>query len=157
MSLLMADIRIEDAGWLSSCPTVEDVVECALSAAADKTDVSGLVEVLLTDDNQMQQLNKQWREKDKPTDVLSFPSDMPNIPGGQSFLGDLSLGLGVVQRDATAINRAFDLHLTHLLVHGFLHLLGYDHIKPDDAKIMEGLEADILADFGLPDPYGDAA
>ena len=156
-SCLIVDIRIENDEWSQASPDIDTVVTSALEAAAERMKKSGSVEVLLTDDAKMQELNGRWRSKDKPTDVLSFPSDMPDILGGQSFLGDLALGLGVIKRDASEIGRPFDLHITHLLVHGFLHLLGLDHIQPDDAKTMEGLEADILASFGLPDPYGDAA
>ena len=71
--------------------------------------------------------------------------------------GELALGFGVTQGDATKLERALDLHVMHLLVHGFLHLLGHDHMSPAEASEMEGLEAQILMPLGLPDPYGDAA
>lgn len=156
--LLTIDIRIEDEAWLDALPDVEAVATRALEAAAAHLGVSGALDLLLADDDEMRALNAQWRNKDKPTDVLSFPAEAAGAPPvGQRFLGDLALGLGVTRADAEALGRALDLHVAHLLVHGFLHLAGHDHISPADAKVMEGLEAQILAPLGLPDPYGDSA
>ena len=109
--------------------------------------------VLLTDDAEMHALNQQWRGIDKPTDVLSFPSESPEIPGQPQYLGDVAVGYETALRDAEAMQRPFEGHISHLLVHGFLHLLGYDHIEAADATIMEPLEAEILAGLGWPDPY----
>jgi probable rRNA maturation factor len=109
--------------------------------------------VLLTDDAEMRALNQQWRGIDKPTDVLSFPSESPEIPGQPQYLGDVAVGYETALRDAEAMQRPFEGHISHLLVHGFLHLLGYDHIEAADATIMEPLEAEILAGLGWPDPY----
>ncbi|MFC7292412.1 rRNA maturation RNase YbeY [Hirschia litorea] len=155
--VLSIDTRVEDDGWKTVLPEFEAIIERALEATAGAVGVSGLVEVLLTDNSEMQSLNAKWRHKDKPTDVLSFPSDSADMPGMQTFLGDIALGLGVAKADADKLGRDFELHIMHLLVHGFLHLLGYDHMSAEDAKLMEGLEAQILAPLGLPDPYGDAA
>ena len=158
LSIVQADVNIADDGWLDALPDIEAIVNEALQAAAAREGVSGVVDVLLTDDAQMQRLNRKWRNKDRPTDVLSFPGDDSVAPqGSQPHLGDLALGLGVVMTDAAALDRPPRAHVAHLLVHGFLHLLGYDHEQADDAILMEGREAEILAAFGLPDPYGDAA
>ena len=113
----------------------------------------GEMAVLLTDDAEMHALNQQWRGIDKPTDVLSFPSESPEIPGQPQYLGDVAVGYETALRDAEAMQRPFEGHISHLLVHGFLHLLGYDHIEAADATIMEPLEAEILAGLGWPDPY----
>ena len=155
--LLSVDIRVEESRWNEQFQDCQQIVEKALEAAANVTQQSGLVEVLLTSDAEMQELNAKWRGKDKPTDVLSFPSQGADLPGMQVFLGDIALGLEVAKADADKLGRDFPLHVMHLLVHGFLHLLGYDHMSEDEAKHMEGLEAKILAPLGLPDPYGDAA
>ncbi len=155
--ILSVDLRIEDDGWSVALDDCEAIIETALEAAAQKTGESGLVEVLLTNNEEMQTLNAQWRGKDKPTDVLSFPAEGASMPGMQTFLGDLALGLDVAKADSDKLGRDFRLHVMHLLVHGFLHLLGYDHMSDDEANTMEGLEAQILAPLGLPDPYGDAA
>jgi len=98
-------------------------------------------------------LNKQWRGFDKPTDVLSFPSDGPDFPGAPRLLGDIALGYETSTADAAKLSRPLDAHISHLVLHGFLHLLGYDHIEPADAAVMEKLEAEILAELGWPDPY----
>ena len=156
--VLLVETRLEDDKWRTALPDIETVAVCALEASAQRLEMSGAVDLLLTDDTEMQTLNAQWRNKDKPTDVLSFPADPEQSPpGGQRFFGDLALGFGVTKADADKLDRSLDLHVTHLLVHGFLHLVGHDHISPADAKLMEGLEAEILAPLGLPDPYGDSA
>lgn len=157
LAVLYVDLRVEEDSWSQTLSDCQAVVEKALDAAAQKIGESGLVEVLLTNDMEMKSLNAKWRGKDKPTDVLSFPSDGASMPGMQTFLGDIALGLDVAKADADKIGRDFEVHVMHLLVHGFLHLLGYDHISEEEAKQMEGLEAQILAPLGLPDPYGDAA
>jgi probable rRNA maturation factor len=153
--ILSVDLRIEDDNWEKEMENVQDLVENALSAAADHMGMSGLVEVLLTDNSAMHELNKKWRGNDKPTDVLSFPAGDSGIPGVQPFFGDIALGLEVAKQDAIRLGRDFQLHVMHLLVHGFLHLLGYDHMSETEAEEMEGLEAEILSPLGLPNPYGD--
>ena len=105
--------------------------------------------VLLSGDEEMQALNRDWRGKDRATDVLSFPGDAM-APG---FLGDIALGHGVCVRDAHALGRDLSAHLAHLLVHGLLHLYGHDHIEDTEAAEMQALEREALATLGLPDPY----
>ena len=123
-----------------------------LGRAAAHLKSGGELAILFTDDAEMRVLNRQWRDLDKPTDVLSFPSDQPEIPGQPQYLGDIALGYETAFRDAEAMQRPFDAHVSHLLIHGFLHLLGYDHIETKDAQVMEPLETQILASLGWPDP-----
>lgn len=151
-STLSADLRIADPRW-ETLGDVEALSSRALAHAANHMKAEGEVSVLMTNDAEMHALNKQWRGFDKPTDVLSFPGDGPEIPGEPVHLGDIALGYETALHDAEAMGRPFDAHISHLLIHGFLHLLGYDHIEADDAKVMEPLEAQILAGLGWPDPY----
>ena len=124
-----------------------------LGLAASRLGAAGEAAVLLTDDAEMHALNKQWRGMDKPTDVLSFPGEGPEIPGQPQYLGDIAIGYDTALRDAETMGRTFEGHIAHLLIHGFLHLMGYDHIEADDAKVMEPLEVELLAQLGWPDPY----
>lgn len=149
---LSIDLRTADPRW-ESLGDLDELAAHVLGFASARMQACGEVAILLTDDAEMQDLNRQWRGKDKPTDVLSFPSDQPEIPGQPQYLGDIAVGYDTALRDAGAMNRPFEAHVSHLLVHGFLHLLGYDHIETEDAKVMEPLEADILAGLGWPDPY----
>jgi probable rRNA maturation factor len=122
------------------------------------------VSVLLADDATVRKLNADYRGQDHPTDVLSFPTFehvLEHVPGhgspGPVPLGDVVLGLETVRTEAAAEGTPFDDHVSHLLVHGCLHLLGYDHQTAADAACMEGLERGILARLGIADPYGGAA
>lgn len=110
--------------------------------------------LLFADDAAMRAVNSQWREQDKATNVLSFPAS-PVEPGQQPgpMLGDIVFARETVQREASDIGIPFDNHLTHLLVHGFLHLLGYDHMNDAEAAVMENHETRILAMLDLSDPY----
>ncbi len=110
--------------------------------------------LLFTDDASVCAVNSRWRSQDKPTNVLSFPA-APVRPGDMPgpMLGDILLALETVSREAVSQDIPFDNHLTHLLVHGFLHLLGYDHADEREACTMEGLETRILAALDLSDPY----
>lgn len=149
---LAIDLRVADPRW-QALGDVDAFAARVLGRAAAHMKTTGEIAILMTDDAEMHVLNRQWRGKDKPTDVLSFPSDGPEIPGQPQYLGDIALGYETSLRDAEAMRRPFEAHASHLLIHGFLHLLGYDHIEPEDAKVMEPLEADILAGLGWPDPY----
>lgn len=149
---LSIDLRIADPRW-EVLGDVEALAAHVLGLASARMKSGGEMAVLLTDDAEMHALNQQWRGIDKPTDVLSFPSESPEIPGQPQYLGDVAVGYETALRDAEAMQRPFEGHISHLLVHGFLHLLGYDHIEAADATIMEPLEAEILAGLGWPDPY----
>src|SRR6202040_2799092 len=117
------------------------------------------VAVMLTDDAGIQTLNHNWRGIDKPTNVLSFPALQPSGAGGDDdaprMLGDIAIAYQTVRKEADEEQRPFDHHLSHLAVHGFLHLIGYDHEKDDDAEAMEALEREILSQLGIPNPYAD--
>ncbi len=150
---LQADIRSEDDRWQAAFEDIEALCLKALGAAASEMATSGEVSVLLTNDAEMRRLNARWRNIDKATDVLSFPSDGPEIPNGPKLLGDIAIGYETALHDSETMKRPFESHVSHLLIHGFLHLVGYDHIDPKDAAVMEPLEAKILAGLGWPDPY----
>lgn len=113
------------------------------------------VSLVFADDAEIRAINAEWRGQDKPTNVLSFPA-FPIQPGDKPgpMLGDIILARETLEREAIELDKPFDAHLTHLLVHGFLHLFGYDHMTDEEAGEMEGLETRILSGLGLSDPYG---
>jgi probable rRNA maturation factor len=112
---------------------------------------------MLTDDAGIRTLNANWRGIDKPTNVLSFPALQPtgpSLPGDPPrMLGDIAIAYETTRREADDEGKAFDHHLSHLAIHGFLHLIGYDHETDEEAGEMESLEREILARLGIPDPY----
>lgn len=110
------------------------------------------VSLLLTDDDAQQILNTKWRHKDTTTNVLSFPAIEPfsDVTG---FVGDMSMARETLQLEAEELNKDFSDHFAHLLVHGFLHCLGYDHENEAEALVMENLETKILTHLGIEDPY----
>ena len=112
----------------------------------------GAVAVVVDDDERIRTLNRLWRGLDKPTNVLSFPSP-DTQPGATRTLGDIAISYETAAREAAAEDKSLADHVAHLSVHGFLHLLGYDHESDDDAEEMEGLERAILARIGVSDPY----
>src|SRR4029077_19132830 len=143
-------------------PDAETVIQRAVAAAAKTVDQDvGEAElaVMLTDDAGIRTLNNNWRGIDKPTNVLSFPALQPSGPSGSAdaprMLGDTAIAYETTRREADDEQKPFDHHLSHLAVHGFLHLIGYDHEKDEEAEAMESLEAEILAQLGIPDPYAD--
>jgi len=150
-------IEIETPLW-NAQPQAERTVQDAIGAAAARAPSDGEVSVLLADDTAVQALNRDWRKIDKPTNVLSFPSNAPKIAGAPSLLGDIAIAFETLAREAEAEKKPFLHHLAHLAVHGYLHLLGYDHQTDSEAEAMEALEREILADMRIPDPYAtDAA
>ncbi len=148
-------VEVEDAGWTARLPKVESLAEQAALAALDAVDADGEGEivVLLTNDAEVQALNARFRAKDAPTNVLSFPA--PETAVG-SF-GDIALALGVCTREAGEQGKALAFHLQHLVAHGVLHLLGYDHEEDAEAETMEALERAVMARLGAPDPYATVA
>ncbi|WIY52902.1 rRNA maturation RNase YbeY [Devosia sp. YIM 151766] len=132
----------------------EKAVLAALAGANAKVRGVAEISVLLTDDEEQRQLNGQWRGKDSATNVLSFPQIEPFGPV-MGLLGDITLAHETLEREAAELGKSLDDHFTHLVVHGFLHILGYDHLEEDQALQMEGLETQILARLGIDDPYAD--
>ena len=110
--------------------------------------------ILLTNDAEQHELNRQWRGKDSSTNVLSFPQIEPFGPV-TGILGDITMARETLEREAVDQGTSFPDHFTHLVVHGFLHILGYDHLSDAEALQMEGLETQILASLGIADPYAD--
>jgi probable rRNA maturation factor len=151
---LTVDIAVEAEAWSDIFGLEERVqrdLEAAL-AAAEEGAADAEVSLLLTDDAAVRVLNREWRGFDKPTNVLSFPA-AHQAPLGPKLLGDIAIAFETTQREARDEGKAFEHHLTHLLVHGMLHLLGHDHDIDARASAMEALETRILAGLGIPDPY----
>ena len=151
----MIEVQVEDAGWRAVLPEVETLAmgaaEASLAALNPRT--AGDLVILLTNDAEVQDLNARFRGKDQPTNVLSFPAgDNPH-----GHLGDVALALGVCAAEAAAQGKPLAHHLQHLVAHGVLHLVGYDHLNDGEAETMEALEREILATLGVPDPYVDHA
>ncbi|WP_075290998.1 rRNA maturation RNase YbeY [Pararhizobium arenae] len=165
MTSLDIQISVEEGEWPSEDalqPFCEGVLEKAAAFIAQEEkqpfpEMPTEVSLVFTDDASIREINAEWRSIDKPTNVLSFPA-FPVLPGKMPgpMLGDIILARETIERESVDLGKPFDEHLTHLLVHGFLHLFGYDHIDEGDAERMEGLETRILAHLGLSDPYGDS-
>ena len=140
------DVVLLDPAWAKALPGVERLVRKAARAATNNRKRS--LTIALADDRRVRELNVRDRQKDKPTNVLSYPS------GEHDFLGDVVLARQTVWREAKSQGKTAADHLAHLVVHGTLHLLGYDHETSDaDAERMEALERRILAKLGIADPY----
>ena len=160
-ALPLTEVLVVADCWQTE-PDAEAVIHRAIEAAAELAELAEVGEaelaIMLTDDSGIRTLNSNWRGIDKPTNVLSFPalqapagapSDAPRM------LGDIAIAFETTRKEADDEQKPFDHHLSHLAVHGFLHLIGYDHENDDDAEAMEGLETEILAQLGIPDPYKD--
>jgi probable rRNA maturation factor len=158
-------IAIADPRWSRLLPDPEQRFGAALRQALERAGLPArrrvIVEVTLTDDRAVHALNARYRGRDAPTDVLSFPQFAPDelsrlaADGPPVPLGDIVLAYETVERDARALKRAPADHALHLFVHGVLHLLGHDHEEETAAARMERLEAEILASFGIADPYAE--
>lgn len=132
-------------------PALGDLEKWAI-AATNKHREEAEISLLVVDEEEGAKLNKQWRAKEGPTNVLSFPSELPaelKLP----FLGDLVICAPVVEQEAKVQKKNLSAHWAHMIVHGTLHLLGYDHISDAEAEEMESLETAILAQLDYPDPY----
>ncbi len=159
-ALPLTEVLVVADCWQTE-PDAEAVIHRAIEAAAEFADADvgeSELAIMLTDDSGIRTLNSNWRGIDKATNVLSFPalqapagapSDAPRM------LGDIAIAYQTTRKEADDEAKPFDHHLSHLAVHGFLHLIGYDHENDDDAEAMEGLEREILAQLGIPDPYAD--
>lgn len=157
-------ISVEAGKW-GDIDAVEALVQSALQAAVrDLSQVETQpfppdppeVSVVLADDDMVAGINARWRAEPKATNVLSFPA-YPLTPGGRPgpMLGDIILARQTIEREARELAKPIDEHITHLILHGFLHLFGYDHKQSDEADKMETIETRILAALDLSDPYGD--
>ena len=148
----LIDVLVEDEAWDSGAEAAvrRALTEAAIATGADFKDC--LLAVLLTGDASIRRLNAQWRQIDKPTNVLSFPPPSQQ-QGPVRSLGDIAIAYETTAREAAEEGKPFTNHLAHLAVHGFLHLLGHDHGTDAAAERMEGLERAILARLGVPDPY----
>jgi probable rRNA maturation factor len=189
------EIMVEAAQWKGK-RNIKALLQRAIAAAAAAVPTrGGEVAIVLTDDKAIRVLNRDWRRKNAPTNVLSFPATEPRAAlaskasgtsastrvfrramrgnsksaraghspeagssarganGAPHLLGDIVIAYETTEREARAERKPFAHHLTHLAVHGFLHLVGYDHVADDEAQAMEGLETSILARLGVPDPY----
>lgn len=150
---MILSIEIEDAAW-EAIPGLQALAEQAVAAALQGREGTGEVFLLFTSDHEIQAMNRDWRDKDKATNVLSFPAaDMPLPQGEIAPLGDVVLAYGTVAREAAEQGKELAHHACHLIVHGVLHLLGYDHENDQEAEEMEGEERLILARLGIADPY----
>lgn len=152
------DILVEDERWNE----ISDLEDLACKAVELAASVSGIelgdaeICVLFTDNDEIRRLNAEFRGKDKPTNVLSFPSgDGPQPDGAPVMLGDIVLAREVVFDEAKAQGKPLANHVLHLIVHGMLHLVGFDHEQDDEAEVMEALEIEALARLGLPNPYAE--
>ena len=145
---LSVDVLVQSPQWKEQ-RGAEAAVRKAINAAADEiSSPSGEVAVVLTDDVAVRTLNKQWRHIDKPTNVLSFPAAKSG-----AMLGDIVIAYETLARESREEGKEFIHHLSHLAVHGFLHLMGYDHQNDSDAEAMEELERAILKRLKISDPY----
>jgi probable rRNA maturation factor len=145
------DIVIASPLW-HDVPAVETILERALTAALPQDAEASEVAVMLTDDAEIRTLNRQWRNQDHATNVLSFPQTAA-AQGTPRLLGDIVIAYETTAKEAADEGKPLPDHLSHLAVHGLLHLLGYDHESDEQAEIMENLERRILAQLGVPDPY----
>jgi probable rRNA maturation factor len=140
-------IIVEDERWRTNPATLRLIRRAARVALGYPPRRRRSVTILLSNDARLRQLNRQFRRKDKPTNVLSFGSGDPR------YWGDVAIALGVAEREARAHGKTVPAHAAHLAVHGILHLKGYDHAKASDRQAMESAEILILSRLGLSDPY----
>jgi probable rRNA maturation factor len=141
---------VKDKRWSKILPSYKKIATAALKHlphTPHEDAGSYEISVLLTNDKEVHALNKKFRQKDKPTNVLSFPD------GENGYLGDIAMSLDTLQREAKEENKPLENHFTHLLIHGVLHLMGYDHETDEEQNEMESLEIKILKKLDIPNPY----
>lgn len=160
---LVEDPRWEETGLAALSEGAARITLAHLGLAPEEFEIC----VMGCDDSRIAELNTEFRGKPSPTNVLSWPAedlapegegDRPHLPQadplfGAAELGDIAISFDTCAREAQEAGLTFDAHVTHLVVHGILHLLGYDHIRDGDAALMEGTEVEILGKLGIPDPY----
>jgi probable rRNA maturation factor len=149
-SKLEIAISVERVAWTKKWPSFKRDIAGLLKSAGTRRDLSapteGVVSIVLTGDTDLRRLNRQFRGKDRPTNVLSFPDEVEP-------LGGIAIAYETVFREAREQNKDFVNHAKHMILHGFLHLLGHDHVVQKDARLMEQIEIAILRDLGIPNPY----
>ncbi len=154
----LIDLAIEAEGWPEEA-TLEELSHRAIIAAFKVAPLKAVpgteLSLVFVDDDRIQELNREWRDKDKPTNVLSFPGEDEDAEIFGPLLGDIIFALETVTREAREQEISFSDHYCHLVVHGLLHLFGYDHQIDEEAEVMEALEKRILAEMGIADPYAD--
>jgi probable rRNA maturation factor len=164
---LAVDILVEAPAWLDALPAAERVAERAARAAfaaALPSDLASECAILLADDERLRELNRRFRGKDQPTNVLSFPAEShgddhasrPAVVARDDqpqLWGDVAIAYGAAAAEAAAQGKSLADHLSHLVVHGVLHLIGHDHEAAEEAERMEALERRILWEIGIADPY----
>jgi probable rRNA maturation factor len=148
---LKIDVLVDSDLWQEPAEARSTVRRAVTQAAATVSTTGTELAIVLTDDSAIRQLNRLWRGIDAATNVLSFPSKQP--ADEPPHLGDIVLAYQIIAREARAEGKPFAHHLAHLAVHGFLHLVGYDHDKDADAEAMEQTERKILGRLNIPDPY----
>ena len=148
---MQLELELQRVSAAADIPSDADFSRWAQAALARRTERTELV-IRVVDEEEITILNRDYRDRDQPTNVLSFPFEAP--PPVESYLiGDLVICAPVVAREALAQGKAASAHWAHMVVHGVLHLLGYDHLGDAEAESMEALEREILRGLGYPDPY----
>ena len=151
---MSVDVQVaSEAGGIPASESIRDWVEDAVHAAGRERDVE--VSVRIVDEQEMRTLNRDYRDQDRPTNVLAFTAGDARfaLPGEKKLLGDVVVCAGVVAREADEQGKLLEHHWAHMLVHGTLHLFGYDHVSEEQARVMETLERRILGSRGITDPY----
>lgn len=148
----MLELDLQVASEATDLPSEADFRKWCELALRQRSNDSELT-IRVVDEAEGRELNKTWRHKDYATNVLSFPADVPDELLDIPLLGDLVICAPVVTREAAEQDKSSEAHWAHLVIHGCLHLLGYDHIDDAEAEEMEGLERELLAELGHPDPY----
>lgn len=154
-------VEVEDPRWREALPDVEPILGRAITLALEKLDTAARrieVGVRLVDDGTVQGLNRDWRGRDKPTNVLSFPlgaAEPAGDPGLPWLLGDIVMGFDTVLGEAEAEGKPLGHHVAHLAIHAALHLIGHDHEAENEAALMEEAEIALLGRLGIPDPYAE--
>ena len=162
---MIVDTNVEDESWLNEDVLIKDKIKTTFTKIIPKTYLNKYIQngvdielsLLLTNDNKIQKLNYQYRGKNKPTNVLSFPLNdknfKPQIFDNLLPIGDIILSYETLKKESITQNKCFTDHLNHLIIHGFLHLIGYDHIKQNEFEIMKELEIKLLKILDIGNPY----
>lgn len=157
---LSLEVNVESALWRrlpQARSMARETVEACVAEAGLKVTEGAEVSLLLADDARLQSLNANWRGLDRPTNVLSFPAAPRDQDSGPQLIGDIAIAYETIEREAQSSGAALGDHYRRLVAHGFLHLIGYDHERDEEADQMESLERRVLARLGVRDPYIDEA